>query len=893
MNPNESTAAPAVNMLGLALYYIGLGLSPLPIGFREKKPTINDWPNLRITQANAAQYFFNGTQQNIGIILGEASKGLVDVDIDCDEALKAAPLLLPKTSGRFGRASKRASHWLYFADIPKALKFEDPIMKDGPGKTIIELRANGGQTIFPGSTHKETGELIELETGADLATIPQMERSLLEKEVGKIAAASALARYFPSKGNRHNFMLALAGALLRDGWSIENAGDFVTVVAFVGGLDPARLQNEPAAAVKSTAEKLEEGEPVTGWRQVAEALTKDGIKSGKKLVTRVRKWLPSAATNNKTGGTSSDLPRVCDGTDVHRIIDEFERHLFDPEKGDDRLYRRASELVVIRGAATEDAKRLKLEFTPGEVLIAGLKPSSILPRITKHIDFGQYLIVEDEPKWIPTTPLKEIREAFLSKADAWPSARLIRGISTNPIVHLDDGTIVNNGYDPKTKYFVASNLELPDIPERPTLSESQAALAELVEPFEEFQVETAAARYMPVALVLTIILRAVLRGNVPTFIQVAPQKNCGKSLQTKAAILLATGRIPASNTWPKLEEEQEKVLSSAAEAGVDVLFFDNVPEGSIIGGAPLDKVLTCDGETGFRILGRTQLKRMPWPTTVVYTANRAGVGGDTDRRAVMSHVIRSPIEEYKHPNLLDYIRDNRARFVAAAFTLVRGWIADGSQRVGVRRLDSFEHWAWSVCSMIRWAGGGDVRELVLDAVGTEKDQHELALLKGIHEYLSMAKKADVTTKELVEDVYEKPHLFAETPAPVPLAPVPGAPAAARLAWYDALYEAIDAIGGTESKDWPVLNRKRFGKRLAGMKDVTHSGYRLRQTGNTHGKPRWTVVRGPFGPSGCVFQSHASGENGSDSGSDSQVTPGKKTDPNGPNGPRPRPEGAPN
>jgi hypothetical protein len=94
-----------------AVAYIHRGCVPVPIPAREKGPRIPGWQNLRITEANAPRYF-NG-KCNIGIILGEASGGLIDIDLDCHEAIDFAPNFLPETIAKFGRRSKPSSHWLY------------------------------------------------------------------------------------------------------------------------------------------------------------------------------------------------------------------------------------------------------------------------------------------------------------------------------------------------------------------------------------------------------------------------------------------------------------------------------------------------------------------------------------------------------------------------------------------------------------------------------------------------------------------------------------------------------------------------------------------------------------------------------------------------------------
>jgi hypothetical protein len=66
----------ADSILDIALDYIDRRYwKPIPIPYREKYPTLDDWGKLEITAANASQYF-NGALQNIGVLLGPKSNGL-------------------------------------------------------------------------------------------------------------------------------------------------------------------------------------------------------------------------------------------------------------------------------------------------------------------------------------------------------------------------------------------------------------------------------------------------------------------------------------------------------------------------------------------------------------------------------------------------------------------------------------------------------------------------------------------------------------------------------------------------------------------------------------------------------------------------------------------------
>ena len=62
---------------------------------------------------------------NIGILTGEPSGWLIDIDLDCPEAVAAARLLLPPTGFVYGRPSNPDSHWLYISEGMANYRFAD------------------------------------------------------------------------------------------------------------------------------------------------------------------------------------------------------------------------------------------------------------------------------------------------------------------------------------------------------------------------------------------------------------------------------------------------------------------------------------------------------------------------------------------------------------------------------------------------------------------------------------------------------------------------------------------------------------------------------------------------------------------------------------------------
>ena len=75
------------------------GWALVPVPARSKRPTVKDWPNYQFGIADL------DPEGNVALRLGQRSGNLVDIDLDCREALALADLYLPPTGAEFGRGS--------------------------------------------------------------------------------------------------------------------------------------------------------------------------------------------------------------------------------------------------------------------------------------------------------------------------------------------------------------------------------------------------------------------------------------------------------------------------------------------------------------------------------------------------------------------------------------------------------------------------------------------------------------------------------------------------------------------------------------------------------------------------------------------------------------------
>ncbi len=150
------------------------------------------------------------------------------------------------------------------------------------GGMLVELRADGGQTMVPPSVHP-SGERVRWERAGEPGRIGAQA---LARAVAKVAAAALLARHWPAQGSRDEAALALAGLLVRGGWDVVSADDFSRAVAHVAG-DEEWRQRAKAAQTFTT---LREGRPTMGGTRLGELLA-GGPAAGAEVVAQVRGWL--------------------------------------------------------------------------------------------------------------------------------------------------------------------------------------------------------------------------------------------------------------------------------------------------------------------------------------------------------------------------------------------------------------------------------------------------------------------------------------------------------------------------------------------------------------------------------------------------------------------------
>jgi putative DNA primase/helicase len=262
--------------LDYAFEYLARGWSVVPTPPRSKNPgdaVGKGWQKLRLSKDDLSEFFNNGN--NIGLILGIPSGGLIDVDCDWKESVFLAPRFLPTTGMISGRETSPCSHYWFTALGVKTKQFVDPTDSD-ERSMIVELRSTGAQTLVAPSVHPSGECYIWHEFSDPVSITPEQ----LQDAVARLAACSLLARHW-QHGSRHKISLAVAGGLLRAGWNLEQVKAFISNAAEAAGDEEFQ---DRILAVESTNERLRTNQSATGIPTLKELVDP-------RIVSALSKWL--------------------------------------------------------------------------------------------------------------------------------------------------------------------------------------------------------------------------------------------------------------------------------------------------------------------------------------------------------------------------------------------------------------------------------------------------------------------------------------------------------------------------------------------------------------------------------------------------------------------------
>jgi hypothetical protein len=437
---------------------------------------------------------------------------------------------------------------------------------------------------------------------------------------------------------------------------------------------------------------------------------------------------------------------------------------------------------------------------------------------------------------VPAHPPGMLLKNVLATPD--PALPVLTGIVTAPVFGNDGTLITTPGYHPATRllYEPAQNFTLPPIPEQPTPLQIAAARSLLLdELLGEFPFVGDAERAHALALLLLPFVRPMISGPTPLHLVEKPAPGTGATLMVDAISIIAIGTSVSVMVEGRDEDEWRKRLTAKLRDIPSILLIDNLRrqlEASAVAAA-----LTAPYWED-RVLGKSEMIRFPIRCVWIATGNNPQFSNEMARRMV--RIRLDPHEDqpwlregFRHPNLLAWVWQNRARLVAACLTIGQAWIAAGMPR-HEKTIGSFEGWAQVMGGILDVAG-------VPGFLGNLKDMYEKADAEGgvWRGFVAQWWDRFGTQQVAAADLYDL-----------------------------ALQCSIPLARGDEH-----AKRTSLGKALGRIRDRTYtvSGRRLRvhHAGSAHGAQRWQLQRfesdaGSTSP-GSPFES--------DAGTTSPTSPG--------------------
>lgn len=323
------------------------------------------------------------------------------------------------------------------------------------------------------------------------------------------------------------------------------------------------------------------------------------------------------------------------------------------------------------------------------------------------------------------------------------------GLTTAPVLAPDGAILDRDGYDPGARLWCARVPAL-DLPDRPTRTQAEGALATLRQALRTFPfadapkvkatvdgavldvVDTSKPAMLDETAALAGVLTAVCRPSLhlaPGFLVTAANLSgagAGKGLLVRAIVAIAFGIRPSAFTPGREKDELDKRLVSELIGAAPVLFLDNV-NGASLKSDTLASVLT-ERPARVRVLGKSQMVPVNSAAFIALTGNGLTVSEDLARRflsCILDAGMEDPEARPFAPGYLDRIMGRRPELLGAALTIWRWGRQNPDGLTRGLRLGSFETWAEWVRDPLLTLGCADPVQRSRDAKAADPRRRQV------------------------------------------------------------------------------------------------------------------------------------------------------------------------
>ncbi len=312
-----------------------------------------------------------------------------------------------------------------------------------------------------------------------------------------------------------------------------------------------------------------------------------------------------------------------------------------------------------------------------------------------------------------------------SSREVFPPPAVARDMLANPVdlfPHLDAvvGTpvftaagklCVEPGYHEEGRLWVETpeGFEIEPVPEHPTRADVTAALDLLLgDVLIDFPLAAGSDVAHAIGLLVLPFARRMINGCTPFHVVEAPTEGSGKGLIVQLAVLIATGSAVAGGSLPISDGEIRRRITSELASGRQFVIFDNLDASRRLQSASLASCLTMPTWSD-RPLGRSKVVTLQNQAVWIATGNDVRLSKEIARRTVRIRIdprMDKPWTRtgFRHPDLLGWVREERARVVRALLVLIQNWISKGRPVSDNLKLGSYESWAQVVGGIVTAAG---------------------------------------------------------------------------------------------------------------------------------------------------------------------------------------------
>lgn len=342
----------------------------------------------------------------------------------------------------------------------------------------------------------------------------------------------------------------------------------------------------------------------------------------------------------------------------------------------------------------------------GKVRLTSLKtltPNSLCHIVNRDAAFYMRYDARSKKEVFINPPLSIMMQ--LIEKGHW-SFRPIAGTINAPTMRPDGSIFAEAGYDDMTRLWRWADDDIEvDVPEFPTKRQALNALDLIKELFSEVAFASPTDRSVAIAALITAVVRGAF-DMAPMFLFRAHSSGTGKSYLVDIISHVVQGRwCPVISLGSK--EETEKRLGTLLLEAPPLVSVDNLEQ-------DLRSETLCQMVerplVKIRILGKSQMPECEWRGVLFATGNNVNLVADMVRRGLTCQ-LDAPLEDpWKRKfkfDALKRVRENRSKYINAAFTIVLGFLRSKNSVDVSFDNNSFPGWTEFVQKPLVWLGEPD------------------------------------------------------------------------------------------------------------------------------------------------------------------------------------------